>query len=639
MHRIPPRRRRLELWAVPPARDDHEAGSGNRIGKSVGRRTERRVQFSDQDERRGVERTEGIEAICDGGQLCEHRRVHGRRAGEHLRLGPLPIPGPLGTEPLVRRVVEGVGSRRQQFLDHSEPLGPGELDSQGDEILVEPLDPPVMGVHQHEAPDATWALEDHELGHHAPHRMAHQIKRVPPEVIDQRERVGGERREVVGSLVGRLIASAVTSEVGRHHMEADLGQRYDFVGEVLLATGEPVQQQEGPTTLSRGQTRQVDPGKRNVQIIHRRKLPARGAARRENGQIVDEGDTDQRGQRLRVVARVIVSVALLAVLVWRLPDVGWNDLAPSLRPASFGWFGAAAVTLLAAFALSTLRWRVVLSALADPPPYRRMLGHFLAGQFVSNVLPTSFGGDVVRIARLGADLDDRPKAFASVTIERLTGWLVLPAITLVSLGMQPDLARLGSASRTAIAVAAGTLVALLGILATASNRRFTAGAETATGWRQFLGAVHLGVDALRRRPVDALSVIGVGVAFQILQCLVLWMAATALGLDEVTIGVALAFFPAAAVMQNLPIGLGGLGVREGAFVLFFGAVGAPQGQSITLGLTIYLLTVATSALGAPAFALGGHRRSPRSAGPGTGAHSRFSQDPHPNDVARPSRPS
>ena len=85
--------------------------------------------------------------------------------------------------------------------------------------------------------------------------------------------------------------------------------------------------------------------------------------------------------------------------------------------------------MTASYALSTLRWQRVLTAMRPGPGFRRLFSHFLSGQFISNVLPTAFGGDVIRVARLGRDLDDNPVAFASVTIERMTGWLVMPLIS------------------------------------------------------------------------------------------------------------------------------------------------------------------------------------------------------------------
>jgi uncharacterized membrane protein YbhN (UPF0104 family) len=329
----------------------------------------------------------------------------------------------------------------------------------------------------------------------------------------------------------------------------------------------------------------------------------------------------RRSPVLTLVVRVLLSAVMLAVLVWRLPEVRWSDLGPRWRSTSAVWLVAAGLTMSAAFALSTLRWRRVLVAMRPAPRYRRMLSHFLAGQFVSNVLPTAFGGDVIRVSRLGRDIGDHPTAFASVTIERMTGWLVLPLISGVALLAQPDLLSLGSATALAVAIDGGTIVALVVVLLVASNRRFGASVETVTGWRRFFVAIHLGVDALRRDRRGSLEVIAAGAAFQTLQCLAVWMAAEAIGLQgQVTVGVALAFFPAAAIAQNLPVGLGGLGVREGIFVVFFGAVGAPRALSITLGLVVYGLTIVTSSLGAPSFVIGSR----------TG-----SQNPHTGDVTPP----
>ncbi|MEI2654732.1 MAG: lysylphosphatidylglycerol synthase transmembrane domain-containing protein [Microthrixaceae bacterium] len=313
----------------------------------------------------------------------------------------------------------------------------------------------------------------------------------------------------------------------------------------------------------------------------------------------------RRSPVLTLVVRVLLSAVMLAVLVWRLPEVRWSDLGPRWRSASAVWLVAAGLTMSAAFALSTLRWRRVLVAMRPAPRYRRMLSHFLAGQFVSNVLPTAFGGDVIRVSRLGRDIGDHPAAFAvrhDRAHDRLAG--------------APAHQRRGPAR------AARPVVARLGDGPRRRDRRrhdrrprrraprrvqptLGASVETVTGWRRFFVAIHLGVDALRRDRRGSLEVIAAGAAFQTLQCLAVWMAAEAIGLQgQVTVGVALAFFPAAAIAQNLPVGLGGLGVREGIFVVFFGAVGAPRALSITLGLVVYGLTIVTSALGAPSFAIG-----------------------------------
>ena len=320
---------------------------------------------------------------------------------------------------------------------------------------------------------------------------------------------------------------------------------------------------------------------------------------------------------LRLAIRVGVSVGFLAILIWRIPDFSTHDLFPTWT-ASVGWWLAASVgILLVAFALQTLRWIQVLRPLGVRAPFLRVFGEFLAGQFVSNVLPTAFAGDVVRISRLGRDTGDRAVAFASVAIERLTGWLVLPLISLVTIAAAERYRHLGRATTTAISVDVVTLVALAAILGAAGHPRFSDAARTATGWRRWLGSVHLGLDSIRRSPAAVGGIVLVGTAFQVTQCLSVWAAARALQVSPVTVAATFAFFPPTAIGQNLPVGFGGLGVREGGFVLFFGALGVSDARAISLGVVTYLVTVAASALGAPAFALGGWRSELRMAEAGT----------------------
>ncbi|MEO7555010.1 MAG: lysylphosphatidylglycerol synthase domain-containing protein, partial [Acidimicrobiales bacterium] len=64
-----------------------------------------------------------------------------------------------------------------------------------------------------------------------------------------------------------------------------------------------------------------------------------------------------------------------------------------------------------------------------------------------------------------------------------------------------------------------------------------------------------------------------------------------------------------AIAQVLPISISGLGVREGAFILFLHPLGVRDEQAIALGLLLYLLNLLVSLLGAPAFAVGGRTAS------------------------------
>lgn len=323
----------------------------------------------------------------------------------------------------------------------------------------------------------------------------------------------------------------------------------------------------------------------------------------------EAGDLDDevaRRPRRRWVLplRIVVSVAMLAVLFWRIPDFEWSGVVPTWNRSTLLWLaGAVALTVLS-IVLSALRWQQVLHAMGLRGRLRALVPLYFAGQFVSNVLPTTIGGDVLRVSRLSRENGDAPDTFASVVLERLTGWLVLPLITFFGLFINPDLRELGRATSLAVAIALVTLAGLGLVLFLADHPSLGGRFRAKEGWSRFIGAVHVGVDKLRHRPRAAVSVIGAGLLYQFVLCLAALMAAEAVGLTDLGLTPLLAFFPAVLIAQVLPIGISGIGVREGAFVIFLTPLGVPAEQAVALGLLLYLLNLAASLLGAPAFAVG-----------------------------------
>ena len=307
----------------------------------------------------------------------------------------------------------------------------------------------------------------------------------------------------------------------------------------------------------------------------------------------------------RMLLRVGVSLAFLGILFWRLPDVSIDELFPTPTAATWWWIAAAIGVHLVAYVLQNARWATVSDTLGIPLPFRRLFSHLLAGEFVSNALPTSFGGDLVRVMRQGNDVGDYADSFASTSLERLTGWLVLPLLSAVGLVAGAGFLSLGTATTVAVLTDVATLVALIGLLWVAGHPRGAGRLVGRSGWRRYLGAVHLGIVAFHGRTGQAIKVLVAGVGFQFLQCVSVWCAARALRIDEVTLLAAMAFFPPTAVLQNFPLALGGLGVREAVFVLFFGALGVSDARAIGLGLLVYLVFIVASLAGAPSFARGG----------------------------------
>ncbi|WP_419849811.1 lysylphosphatidylglycerol synthase transmembrane domain-containing protein [Candidatus Poriferisocius sp.] len=308
---------------------------------------------------------------------------------------------------------------------------------------------------------------------------------------------------------------------------------------------------------------------------------------------------------LSVVLRVGISVALFFLLIWWLPSFDAGQLWPDFNSATPFWLiGALMLTVIGNMA-ATARWYEVAIALGLEVKPRRMFSHYMAGMFISNFVPTTVGGDVLRISRLSNDTGDGPHSFASVLLERLSGWIVLPVFTLLGLALNEELRGLGAPSRVAAITAGVTLLALGLILLLVGNQWFGRWVSRRNGWVRFVNGLHMGIDELRAKPRDTGRVLVTAFIYQAIMLAAAGCAAKVVGINGLGPTELMAFIPAVLIIQVLPVGLGGLGVREGFLVLFLRDLGVIDERAIAMGLLLYFLTVAGSLVGLPALVFGG----------------------------------
>ena len=310
-----------------------------------------------------------------------------------------------------------------------------------------------------------------------------------------------------------------------------------------------------------------------------------------------------------VPLRIGLSVALLIVILQSMDGIDWDELIPEWNQRTAFWTIGAFIFTLIGFVLGAIRWQRVLKALGTNQPLRRLFSHYMAGQFVSNFLPTTVGGDVIRIGRLTRDTDDAPVSFTSVVFERLSGWLVLPVITLLGFAINPGLTGLGTSTRVPLIVAMVTLIGLTLVILLLGSNRIGKGLQNRQGLLRFANAVHLGIDRLKGHPKSAREVIVSAFAYQFALLLAAGCAVEALGIDQVGLTALMAFIPAVLIIQVLPLGIGGLGVREGTLVVFLSGIDVSNEQALALGLALYALTLINSFIGLPMLIFGGRKGS------------------------------
>jgi uncharacterized membrane protein YbhN (UPF0104 family) len=280
---------------------------------------------------------------------------------------------------------------------------------------------------------------------------------------------------------------------------------------------------------------------------------------------------------LLVTAKILISGALLylALRGVNLPAI-WARIN-QINPL---WILAAMALTLLQITLGALRWREITGHCGAALTAWQTLRFNLIGSFFNQTLPSSIGGDAVRlwlVSRTGAGWRG---ATYSVLVDRAIG---LIALALMIVGSLPwSLALISDArGRTALTlVDAAALAAGLGFLVFGQLRW-----GFLTRW---LATKHLHacavitnkvVFSLRTGPVIAV----LSLAVHVLTVAIAWAVSRSIDAPA-TFGQLFLLIPPIVLITMLPISIAGWGVREAGMMVAFGYAGLPRADGLVLSL-------------------------------------------------------
>jgi glycosyltransferase 2 family protein len=119
--------------------------------------------------------------------------------------------------------------------------------------------------------------------------------------------------------------------------------------------------------------------------------------------------------------RLFGTLAAIVLIVLLIRQEGWTEIVDSLKKISPTSFFLALASLLISRIFVIARWHVLLHSGGVNIPFRRTAELTLMGLFASNFLPTTIGGDVVRLAGVMQMGFDRAISLASIAADRLVG--------------------------------------------------------------------------------------------------------------------------------------------------------------------------------------------------------------------------
>jgi uncharacterized membrane protein YbhN (UPF0104 family) len=302
------------------------------------------------------------------------------------------------------------------------------------------------------------------------------------------------------------------------------------------------------------------------------------------------GNAGEMRQILSSIVKILISVALLYLA---LRKVNLADLASRMDVASLGWIALAiAVTLLQIF-LGVLRWREVSAACGAPLTTTTALRFNLIGTFFNQTLPSSIGGDAVRlwlVARGGAGWR---AATYSIFVDRAIGLIALAVIIVASL---PWSYRLIGDPRGQMALllvdfaalAGGVGFLLLGVLPWPWLKRW---------WgTHHLHACSRIADGVLFSAKHGPKITALSLAVHVLTAVIAWCVVKSIA-APIGFGEVFQLVPPVVLITMLPISIAGWGVREATMGLAFGYAGLATTEGVNVSLLYGAVCFIVGALG------------------------------------------
>jgi uncharacterized membrane protein YbhN (UPF0104 family) len=134
--------------------------------------------------------------------------------------------------------------------------------------------------------------------------------------------------------------------------------------------------------------------------------------------------------RRSTIFRTAGTLIAIALLVYLLNRMGWEDIQKAFSKLTIYQLGLSFGLIIISRLAVSARWYILLHSAEMGISFQQSVRITFAGLFASNFLPTTIGGDVVRLAGAVQSKVDPATSTASLVVDRLIGmagmFLALP---------------------------------------------------------------------------------------------------------------------------------------------------------------------------------------------------------------------
>jgi glycosyltransferase 2 family protein len=300
---------------------------------------------------------------------------------------------------------------------------------------------------------------------------------------------------------------------------------------------------------------------------------------------------------LRAFLTLVVTGLGTAYLLWKVDVSRTVDVLEEADP----WYFLAAVALMTVTLWPMAwRWQWLLRAKGIDDSIGWLTRAYFVSYAAGQVLPTSVGGDAVRIYETARRHPGRGGlAAASVILERALGGAATLVLAAVGFALAVGTYDVGAYLWVELVFVIGTIVAGILVFSRRAGELLAKGRPLLAPFRldRLAGELWTALHAYRQNVGLLSAVFVLTLAVQALRVLAIWCSAEAVGVD-LSPRVYYVMGPLLFLVMLVPFTVNGLAVREAFFVSFLGNLGVGAEEAFAAGFLFFIVTVAMSLPGA-----------------------------------------
>lgn len=292
------------------------------------------------------------------------------------------------------------------------------------------------------------------------------------------------------------------------------------------------------------------------------------------------------------ILRFGISFALLAFIFSKIDIKKTAEVAKSADPLYLVY---AFIVFIGIYFLLLWRWIVFIRALELSVKLKDVARFYFASLFGNLFLPSSIGGDIIKIVGLCKGSNEKPKVVASVVIDRLSGFSAIVIVGVISFIIGFKTIQDTTLLVSILILAAASIVVVFILFNEKVYKMAIAVFKIFPKFEQSLMQMHYDVSHLKKRKAQGFKGLFISCLNQVLLATCFFLIAKALHQD-IAFGYFLIFVPLLCVAASVP-SIGGLGAREAGAAYLFAKVGMDSGVAVSMSLINFLFMVLVGLLG------------------------------------------